>query len=412
MQNTYEFDYLDEEEFKKRERAVRKYNMLAYKKLMFEYYPELHKGKFLGKEVSRNDNVNFSKYELTLPTDSMFAKVHGEMVLHYTVYKEKGIIVLTNITPDEILGEGNREVLSTYKGVMVSKNNAAKDMFKINLLNMLGGSSSSSNNSKKDNIVYTGGQYERCSILLSEIANLERKKKSLELLKDNFDDMNNEIENELYNKINEAATDEVKEFFQNNKINNLKDILSIYVNPTPPEKKKTFNLCAFVVILIITCFMCDFNKITLILWIIILLLSVYVGIIHVNYYSSDKYKLYVLRKNVYNFLYYNFSIPLFNYGLVSSAYKLKFLEENRRNVSVSIQEKKEMVKKLLKIDSYDEEKIGKILKENKVKFKFSSKVYDNFINDFNDKLKFIVNINTVCSLDGVKEDIDGWISNL
>ena len=41
MKETYIFEYLNENEFRKRERSVRKYNMLAYKKLTFEYYPEI-----------------------------------------------------------------------------------------------------------------------------------------------------------------------------------------------------------------------------------------------------------------------------------------------------------------------------------------------------------------------------------
>ena len=45
--------------------------------------------------------------------------------------------MLTNITPSEILLEGHQSELTTYKGVMISKNNAEKDMFKIDLLNML-----------------------------------------------------------------------------------------------------------------------------------------------------------------------------------------------------------------------------------------------------------------------------------
>lgn len=138
MMNTYIFEYLDENDFRKKERSVRKYNMLAYKKLTFNYYPELRKGNFLGKEVSRSEKENTINYELKLPTDELFAKVHGEITLHYTVYTEKGIILLTNITPEGILDEGHRAELSTYKGVMISKTNPEKDMFKINLLNRLG----------------------------------------------------------------------------------------------------------------------------------------------------------------------------------------------------------------------------------------------------------------------------------
>ena len=139
MENkSYIFEYLDENDFRKKERSVRKYNMLAYKKLTFNYYPELRKGNFLGKEVGRDNKTNTVTYELKLPTDELFAKVHGEIILHYTVYLEKHIILLTNITPEEILDEGHRAELSTYKGVMISKTNPEKDMFKINLLNMLG----------------------------------------------------------------------------------------------------------------------------------------------------------------------------------------------------------------------------------------------------------------------------------
>lgn len=137
MLNTFIFEYLDENDFRKKERSVRKYNMLAYKKLTFNYYPELRKGNFLGKEVNNNDKDKTVSYELKLPTDELFAKVHGEITLHYTVYTEKNIILLTNITPEGILDEGHRAELSTYKGVMISKTNPEKDMFKINLLNRL-----------------------------------------------------------------------------------------------------------------------------------------------------------------------------------------------------------------------------------------------------------------------------------
>ena len=137
MKNTYIFEYLDENDFRKKERSVRKYNMLAYKRLTFTYYPELRKGTFLGKEVKRDDKSNTVSYELQLPTDDLFEKVHGPIVLHYTVYKEKNIILLTNITPEGILDEGHRAELSTYKGVMISKTHPEKDMFKVNLLSML-----------------------------------------------------------------------------------------------------------------------------------------------------------------------------------------------------------------------------------------------------------------------------------
>ena len=133
----YHFEYVNENEFRKKERSVRKYNMLAYKKLTFEYYPSLREGKFLGKLISTDSKEHSNSYELKLPTDSLFAKVHGEVTLHYTVYDDSRIVLLSNITPDSILEEGHRSELGTYKGVMISKTNAEKDMFKVNLLNAL-----------------------------------------------------------------------------------------------------------------------------------------------------------------------------------------------------------------------------------------------------------------------------------
>ena len=133
--DNYVFEYLNENDFRKKERSVKKYNMLAYKKMMFEYYPSLRKGNFLGLLLEKNKE--YEKYVLELPTDSMFAKVHGKLELHYTVYNEAKLIMLENITPEDILLEGHKAELSTYKGIMISKSHPEKDIFKINLLNML-----------------------------------------------------------------------------------------------------------------------------------------------------------------------------------------------------------------------------------------------------------------------------------
>ena len=136
MKDDFVFEYLNENDFRVKERTVRKYNMLAYKEMTFKYYPKLKAGEFLGKVVGENKYGSIM-YELPLPTDKMFEKVHGTITLHYTVYLDKKVILLTNITPEDILEEGHRSELTAYKGVMVSKQNKDKDMFKINLLNMM-----------------------------------------------------------------------------------------------------------------------------------------------------------------------------------------------------------------------------------------------------------------------------------
>ena len=137
MKSTYLFDYVNENEFKKLERSIKKYNMLAYKKLYFEYYPALKEGNFLGKLISTNKKNNTKTYELKLPTDALFSKVHGDIKLYYLVYENEKIVMLDKFEPTEILSEGHASELVTYKGVMVSKQHAEKDMFKINLLNMI-----------------------------------------------------------------------------------------------------------------------------------------------------------------------------------------------------------------------------------------------------------------------------------
>ena len=51
--------------------------------------------------------------------------------------KNEKTIMLDTITPESILTEGHQSELETYKGVMVSKEHSDKDIFKINLLNMI-----------------------------------------------------------------------------------------------------------------------------------------------------------------------------------------------------------------------------------------------------------------------------------
>ena len=133
----YVLDYVNENEFKKLERALKKYNMLAFKKLNFEFYPALRNGKFQGELVETNKKSKTEKYELKLPSDKMFTQIYGEVKLIYTVHKNDEVVMLETITPSDILLEGHRSELTTYKGIMISKSNASKDMFKIDLLNML-----------------------------------------------------------------------------------------------------------------------------------------------------------------------------------------------------------------------------------------------------------------------------------
>lgn len=134
---SYILDYVNENEYKKKEKAVKRYNMLAYKKLIFEYYNALREGNFQGVCIETDKQNGVSKYELKLPTDKMFANVHGPLTLHYSVYEQQHIVMLNTLTPEDVLTEGHMEELSTYKGVMVTNSHKEKDMFKINLFNAM-----------------------------------------------------------------------------------------------------------------------------------------------------------------------------------------------------------------------------------------------------------------------------------
>ena len=137
MKDSYVFEYINENEFKKLERSLKKYNMLAYKKLYFEFYPTLKEGHFLGELISTNKANQTKTYELKLPTDVMFSKVHGDIKLRYIIYENENVVMLDTIIPEDILSEGHQSELITYKGVMVSKEHTDKDIFKINLLNLI-----------------------------------------------------------------------------------------------------------------------------------------------------------------------------------------------------------------------------------------------------------------------------------
>ena len=113
MKGTYVFDYVNENEFHKLERSLKKYNMLAYKKLYFDYYPRLKDGEFLGEIVSTNEQNRTTTYQLKLPTDILFAKVHGDIALHYVVYTNEKIVMLDKLTPEDILTEGHQSELQT-----------------------------------------------------------------------------------------------------------------------------------------------------------------------------------------------------------------------------------------------------------------------------------------------------------
>ena len=124
----YTIIYKNENKFRKKERALKKYHMLAYKKLIFDYYGEFIEGIFGGVIATEDMNEQTKSYELKLPTDEFFLKEYGEIILHYTVCDNEKTVVLDDITPDTI--ENNFEIKKkTFEN---------REDYCINLLGMLG----------------------------------------------------------------------------------------------------------------------------------------------------------------------------------------------------------------------------------------------------------------------------------
>ena len=130
----FNIEYLDDRDMLLKVSSLKIYNIKGYEKLIFDYYPSVKKGEFVGKIVHKNEKDTVIKYEVKLPTNSEFRKVYGDIFIYYTVYKNMKVITLDNITPEVILKEGKENKYRTYKGIPISKSNVEKDKFKIDLL--------------------------------------------------------------------------------------------------------------------------------------------------------------------------------------------------------------------------------------------------------------------------------------
>ena len=113
--------YLDENEFNKKQRALRRYFMKAYKYWIFKGLPTLKKdGKVDGK------------YEVELPTDKLFKCVYGPIKVLFTV--SNGVAVLEDILPNEFLIKCFERDLPIYKGIPYYRK---RDLEKIKIVERL-----------------------------------------------------------------------------------------------------------------------------------------------------------------------------------------------------------------------------------------------------------------------------------
>lgn len=110
------FLYLDENDFNKKKRSLRKYCPIAYKELLFKTRHEI---------VNTTDGI----YAKALKTSREFKFIYGQIELVYSV--KNGIVTILDIQPSQFLIDGYTSELKTYKGIFYRDK---RDMFKIDLL--------------------------------------------------------------------------------------------------------------------------------------------------------------------------------------------------------------------------------------------------------------------------------------
>ena len=115
-------NYKDENNFNKLLRSIKKYNMKAYKEIIFDIIPNLRAGNLVG--IKLNDDT----YKCHLYSSEINEFVYGELYLVYKIID--GRIYLWSIEPKEYLLKGHSRELPTYKGVTIL---TPKDRFKVDL---------------------------------------------------------------------------------------------------------------------------------------------------------------------------------------------------------------------------------------------------------------------------------------
>ena len=126
----YSEDDVSGNKFNRLLRALKTYNMSAYKDFCFNFMPKLKDGQL----------NNMTEY--VLPSDDIFKLVHGEVKVIYRVDTDKNEATLINITPEDVWLIASSKLLETYKGVIIT---SKKDIFKVDIVTKI--------NIKPDNIL-------------------------------------------------------------------------------------------------------------------------------------------------------------------------------------------------------------------------------------------------------------------
>lgn len=113
--------FLDENDFIKKQRALKRYFKRGYKYLLFKVSPTL-------KERGKKDGV----YEVELPSDELFTRVYGKIKLKFSVRND--IAIIEDITPGDFLIKCYERDLPTYKGIPYLTKD---DLKKIKIMEMI-----------------------------------------------------------------------------------------------------------------------------------------------------------------------------------------------------------------------------------------------------------------------------------
>ena len=119
--------YENENEFRKLERALKTYNMLAYKDYIFDLLQKLKQGKTIGDEIEEN------LFKVHLQSSEIVEFVYGESYFTYRI-EDDNKAVLLSMEPREFLIAGHKKELPVYKGVPIA---GPKDRFKVDLYSTL-----------------------------------------------------------------------------------------------------------------------------------------------------------------------------------------------------------------------------------------------------------------------------------
>ena len=112
---------LDNNLYKKKQRALAKYFRKAYKYLIFEAVPKL-------KEPGKIDGL----YQVELPVDDLFVKVYGKLILKFSVKND--VAMIEDIEPSGILIACYEKDLPIYRGIPYD---TKKDLEKIRIVEVL-----------------------------------------------------------------------------------------------------------------------------------------------------------------------------------------------------------------------------------------------------------------------------------